>query len=1026
MRSIRKTLLTVGTALMAAGLTACAHAEQVKPAVSIGRDGRLQYAAEKIHDSALEALIKDAHVAAEEKPHDRVPDFSHAGFGGGGVFIPLVPTKVVVEPTAGDEGARIQAAIDYVSGLAPDAHGIRGAVFLAKGRHQVSGQLAIRAGGVVLRGEGQGSDGTVLVATGTDRRALIAVRGSRDGKVTGDAIAVAQSYVSVGAISLRLQSAQGLKAGDTVLVTRPGTAEWVKALGMDVSPGRQQFSWKAEAMALTWERRIVAIDGDRITLDAPLTTALDARFGGGTVAAFAWPGRPLKVGVESLRCESVFDASNPLDEEHAWGAVEMDFVRDGWICGITGVHFAGSVVNIGPASSRITVQDCASLAPVSELGGYRRHTFHTAGQQTLFLRCRAEDGRHDFTAGYLAAGPNVFVRCTAEQAHGFSGAIGSWASGLLFDNVTIDGGGLSLDNLKTWNQGVGWAAANSMLWQCSAPTVTCLQPPTARNWADGVWGQFVGDGWWSRVNEFVRPDSLYETQLSERLGAAALKALATRSPEAAPASAPLLEKAVTDLAARLAPKSAPEHPLSLSSGWLVSNGRLMVGGIKDPGTWWRGYLLPGREATDAFLTRFAPGLTGPIHTDDLEELTESLIASRFAAMRHHYGLWYDRRRMDHERMRRPDGDVWPPFFEQPFARSGQGTAWDGLSRYDLTRYNPWFFGRLHQFAALGLQKGLVLINEMYFQHNIIEAGAHWVDFPWRPANCLQPTGFTEPPPFTGDTVKMAAEFYDLSKPLRRELHRAFIRHELEALADQPNVIHTISAEYSGPLHFLQFWLDVVAEWEKETGKHPLIALSATKDVQDAILADPVRSKIVDVIDLKYWWYTDDSVYAPAGGTDMAPRQHERLWRGGKPSPASMARMVHEYRAKYPEKAVISDLPGSEGWGYVAAGGSFPQLPATTAPALLAALPRLRPVAGSGTAADVRQWALSEPGAGYFAVALGDGSVTLDLRDATGTFRVQRLDPTTGLVAAGDETVTAGRVVTVDAPSGKPTVVWLTR
>ena len=28
-------------------------------------------------------------------------------------------------------------------------------------------------------------------------------------------------------------------------------------------------------------------------------------------------------------------------------------------------------------------------------------------------------------------------------------------------------------------------------------------PPGAQNWADGVWGQFVGDGWWSQVNEFI-------------------------------------------------------------------------------------------------------------------------------------------------------------------------------------------------------------------------------------------------------------------------------------------------------------------------------------------------------------------------------------------------------------------------------------------------------------------------------------------------------------------------------------------
>jgi hypothetical protein len=61
---------------------------------------------------------------------------------------------------------------------------------------------------------------------------------------------------------------------------------------------------------------------------------------------------------------------------------------------------------------------------------------------------------------------------------------------------------------------------------------------------------------------------------------------------------------------------------------------------------------------------------------------------------HNYGLWYDRRRDDHERIRRMDGEVWTPFYELPFARSGQGLAWDGLSKYDLTKYNLWYWDRL--------------------------------------------------------------------------------------------------------------------------------------------------------------------------------------------------------------------------------------------------------------------------------------------------------------------------------------------
>jgi hypothetical protein len=64
----------------------------------------------------------------------------------------------------------VQAAIDYVSSLPVDEKGMRGAVLLEKGAFRIEGALKIAASGVVLRGQGAGEEGTVLVAAGRDRR----------------------------------------------------------------------------------------------------------------------------------------------------------------------------------------------------------------------------------------------------------------------------------------------------------------------------------------------------------------------------------------------------------------------------------------------------------------------------------------------------------------------------------------------------------------------------------------------------------------------------------------------------------------------------------------------------------------------------------------------------------------------------------------------------------------------------------------------------------------------------------------
>ena len=64
---------------------------------------------------------------------DRIMDFSHAGYMGGGVALPTVPVKRTVKPSGGeDDAAAIQAAIDEVSAL-PLVKGFRGAVLLAPG-----------------------------------------------------------------------------------------------------------------------------------------------------------------------------------------------------------------------------------------------------------------------------------------------------------------------------------------------------------------------------------------------------------------------------------------------------------------------------------------------------------------------------------------------------------------------------------------------------------------------------------------------------------------------------------------------------------------------------------------------------------------------------------------------------------------------------------------------------------------------------------------------------------------------------
>ena len=856
-------------------------------------------------------------------------DFSHAGYRGGGMPLPQPSATILVTPGPGDDTTRIMAAVRAVERRAPDADGRRGVVQLSAGDFQVEGQIRLSVGGVVLRGAGSDDDGSRLIATGVDRRALIRIDPpTRETPVAGRARQISRA-VSVGARQLPLSDVEGLTVGERVVIRRPSTAEWIATLGMNAFVGwrpESRLNWAKGSRDVLWDRTIIAIEGDTVTLDAPLSMTV----GGTDDEAILTSGKSVErlgeLGVEHLRLVSSSDPARPADEDHSWFGIAIDAAEDSWVRDVAAVGFVSSVVDLGATTHRITIQDVSASEPVSELGGLRRRVFYSAGQQTLFVRCRSRNGIHDFGFGHTAAGPNVFLDCLSEDANGDSGTLESWASGVLFDSVKVRGNALNLTHRGRDGQGAGWSAANSVLWNCEASDVEVRNPPGAPNAAIGCRGELTGDGALEdpRVQpgrDFHRaqpqpPASLYRAQLEARLGPRALAALYPTPAQTATSSTPTVSQA--DIAAYRAETlpSNERHPLASIDGRFEIDGRPALR-RRIGFSFFQAQMVPALgPAFGPALTRFAPGLEGVGLTDDLDQLANSLTTGDFVV--HNYGLWYDRRRVDHDFYGSPShrtGEVWGPFLEMPWARSGEGRAWDGLSKYDLTRFNPWFFDRLATFATLAEQRGVVLYHKLYLQHWLLESRSHYVDFAWRPVNTLQPTGLP-------DEVPASETFWDVSDPVRRELHRLYIRHTLDALKGRSNVIYGLDPEYTGPLPFVQFWLDTIAEWETENDQSVWVALEVPKAAMDAILDDPVRSRIVDAVGFHHWVYRPDGVlFAVQGGINKAPREQvdaiatpEELANAADPAavrrglwqstPAMRYRAWREYRDRDHQLAII--------------------------------------------------------------------------------------------------------------------------
>jgi hypothetical protein len=534
---------------LAPAAVAAAQADDLVPTVSRvypGSDGKLVY--------------------VPDEQGNIISDCSHAGYGGGGWPIPTVPVKETIWPVAGDNTANVQAAIDKVSALPVDKNGFRGTLLLRAGYYKMATPVKLQTSGVVLRGEGMGDTGTILIGSGTGRTStptggrgggfgggqptLVRIAGASGVAAKEDTRQiVADDYVPVGSRTIRLPSAQAFRPGDTVIVRRIGNQDWVDAVGMN---GQTPASrWRP--FNVDWDRVVVDVQGNTITIDAPITCAIEKRWGGGEVMKYDDPGRIERVGVENLRGMSEFDPTKRTrdygnmdrpnyaaeeyyaDEDHYANFITFDNVKNGWVRNATALHFVYSMVGTQRGSKWITVQDCVSREPVSRRMGARRFTFALRGQLALVQRCHSDKGRHSFMMGQPTASANVFLDCTATNPYSSSEPHEQWATGGLYDNVHAP---LTARFWKDIN--IGWAGANTVFWNCEGPFLV-QQPPTAQNYSFGhigvdavVFNSALQDptkkaGFIESLDRHVTPRSLYLTQLRERLGDAAVRNIAASS-----------------------------------------------------------------------------------------------------------------------------------------------------------------------------------------------------------------------------------------------------------------------------------------------------------------------------------------------------------------------------------------------------------------------------------------------------------------------------------------------------------------
>lgn len=459
-----------------------------------------------------------------------IPDFSYVGYQQSEQEIPDIDVVMSISPITGDNTAHIQSAINQVAAMPLNENGFRGALLLNAGTYSVSGQIIIEDSGVVLRGVGQTENDTVIIASGTVQRSLIITEGNLSiSELTAQQQKISDSYVPVGTHTISVADVSDFTIGQTVMIYRPGTLDWISDIGMDQiaprSDGRAITQWSDSNYDFRFERQIVAISNNTITIDIPIVQMMEDQYGGGFIYPIQTSGRINNVGIENMLLISEFEEGQETqDENHAWVGVEIIDTEHSWVSDITARHFGYATASIERGSRFITVRDSTNVDPVSRITGSRRYSFNLDGNLSLFLRCNSNDGRHDYVTGSRVTGPNAFVYGEAINTHSDIGPHHRWAMGTLYDNIR--GGEINIQDRGNFGSGHGWAGAQQVLWNTEGSIETAVQsPPGAINWSIGHIGPRSNgrhsdrpQGEWVSEGQKVLPESLFVKQLQERIG----------------------------------------------------------------------------------------------------------------------------------------------------------------------------------------------------------------------------------------------------------------------------------------------------------------------------------------------------------------------------------------------------------------------------------------------------------------------------------------------------------------------------
>jgi hypothetical protein len=230
---------------------------------------------------------------------------------------------------------------------------------------------------------------------------------------------------------------------------------------------------------------------------------------------------------------------------------------------------------------------------------------------------------------------------------------------------------------------------------------------------------------------------------------------------------------------------------------------------------------------------------------------------------------------------------------QPWPRTGSGKAKDGKPKFDLSKFDPEFFGRLRDRVMAAGDRGIyvaVMLFEGWGLH--LSPPPHHVEgHPFHADNNVN-----------GISITSILDYQVLPLDDRvRELQEAYIRKVVDTVQDLPNVLYEVANESSGGgkvneefIKYLgmteipdwgdstawQYWvIDEVKAYEESKGyqRHPIGMTMQFPVAEQTKVNDVLYASRAEWISPGY----DDEIFAD-GGHPMAPGSPPSRWMADPP------------------------------------------------------------------------------------------------------------------------------------------------